>query len=65
MEEYKKVLSRFFDDLEKVDSKIDIDKVSNRDLDILNIIRSCRNKLMDCHNALGDENWVMPTMELK
>lgn len=65
MEKYKKLIAKFVEDIEKLDEKCDLEKLSTEDEELLYIIRDCRNRLIDVHNKIGDKVWIMPNMRNK
>lgn len=65
MKRYKKLFNKFFRKIEKIDMAIDVDSLSDRELEIMLIIRACRNKLAECYNAIDDDAWEMPDWKLR
>jgi len=64
MDEYKKVIDDFLEDLEDLDTKSRDREFTDEEFYLLSIIRGCRNKLIDVYNKIGDDVWVMPDMKL-
>lgn len=65
MEQYKELIAKFVEDIEKLDERCDFEKLNTEEEYLFWVIRACRNKLIDVHNKIGDEVWVMPDMELR
>lgn len=70
MNEYKKVIEEFLENIEKLDTDIidSFDDLSERYIYLLSIIRACRNKLIDIidtYNCLGDDYWKLPDLQWK
>ena len=65
MDEYKKLIGKFVEDIEKLDMQCDFDKLNTDEQYLFYLMRACRNKLIDIHNKIGDDDWVMPDMELR
>lgn len=65
MEKYKKLIAKFVEDIEKLDEKCDLEKLSTEDEELLYVIRDCRNRLIDVHNKIGDKVWIMPNIRNK
>lgn len=65
MEKYKQLIAKFVQDIEKLDEECDLKKLNTEEKELLYIIRECRNKLIDVHNKIGDDVWVMPNMRNK
>lgn len=65
MENYKKLIGDFLEDVEKLDMQCDVENLTSDDQQLLYIIRACRNKLAEVYNKIGDDKWVMPDMKLR
>lgn len=65
MDEYKKLIRKFIEDIEKLDMQCDFDKLNTDERYLFYLIKACRNKLIDIHNKIGDDTWVMPDMKLQ
>lgn len=65
MEKYKQLIAKFVEEIEKLDEECDLEKFNAEEEELLFIIRECRNKLIDVHNKIGDDVWVMPNMRNK
>ncbi|MCM1235668.1 MAG: hypothetical protein NC489_36700 [Ruminococcus flavefaciens] len=63
MDEYKKIIRSFLENIEKVDLNCNLDNMKERDIYLLNVITTCRNKLMETYNCIGDDGWELPTLK--
>lgn len=63
MYKYKNIISDFFDEFDdecKHHKIKDRQKLSKKDNYLLTLLFSCRNKLADIFNCIGDDNWKLP-----
>ena len=63
MDKYKKEIEKFLGNVEKLDSNCNFDNMDDRNIYLLNVIRACRNKLVEVYNCIGDTDWVLPNLE--
>lgn len=63
MNEYKKVIENFLENIEKLDLNCNFDSMNDRDIHLFNVIRVCRNKLTETYNCIGDDGWELPNLE--
>lgn len=65
MKKHKRAIEKFFAAIDRADRKLQPDTISETDEQLLYIVRSCRNKLAEVYNKIGDPEWDMPDMELR
>ena len=65
MPKCKVIIRQFIDNISEIINQSDADMLTADNINLLELIVACRNKLADIHNKIGDPEWEMPDWILK